>query len=108
MRLRAAVLGEIIVDLAAEDLVEKAAFRDELAVRRRIEPLDRGAQLDQILADVGIEVHRADRPIEAADRLARRLQPLLAAPVGGLVALLSEGGRIDVLRDSEEGRGSGR
>src|SRR3546814_6852813 len=81
MRLRATVLGKIIVDLAAEDLVEKAALRQELAVRRRVEPLDRRAQLDQILADVGVAVPRADRAVEKAVRMARRLQHLLAAHV---------------------------
>src|SRR3546814_6843115 len=69
MRLRATVMGKIIVDLAAEDLVEKAALRQELAVRRRVEPLDSRAQLDQILADVGVAVHRADRAVEKAVRM---------------------------------------
>src|SRR5690606_11355064 len=81
------------------DLVEKTTLRDELAVRRRVEPLDRGAQFDQMLAEVGVAVHRADRAVEEAVRMARRLQHLLAAHVGDLVDLLPESGRIDVLRD---------
>src|SRR3546814_12632917 len=96
---RASGLVKISVDLAAEELFEKAGLRQELAVRRRVEPLDRRAQLDQILADVGVAVHRADRSVEKAVRMARRLQHLLAAHVGDLVDLLPEGGRIDVLRD---------
>src|SRR3546814_1975890 len=79
MRLRATVLGKIIVDLAAEDLVEKAALRQELAVRRRVEPLDRRAQLDQLLAAVGVAVHRADRAVETVEigRAQSELQSLM-------------------------------
>src|SRR3546814_14094254 len=82
MRLGATVLREIIGDLAAENLVEETALRQQFAVRRRIEPFDGAAQLDQILADVGVAIHRLDRTVEKAVRMARRLQHLLAAHVG--------------------------
>src|SRR3546814_6435957 len=65
VRLGAAILREIIVDLAAEDLVQKPALRQQFAVRRRVESLDGGAQFDQALSDVGVAVHRADRRSEA-------------------------------------------
>ena len=99
MRLRAAVLREIIVDLAAENLVEEAALAEQLAVRRGVEPLDRGTEFDEALADVGVAVHRADRAVEEPVAVARRLQHFLAAHVGDLVDALAEFGRILVLRD---------
>src|SRR3546814_5212099 len=69
MRLGATVLREIIGDLAAENLVEETALRQQFAVRRRIEPFDGAAQLDQILADVGVAIHRLDRTVEKAVRM---------------------------------------
>src|SRR3546814_16441853 len=97
MRLGATVLRAIIGDLAAENLVEETALRQQFAVRRRIEPFDGAAQLDQILADVGVAIHRLDRTVANSVRMARRPHPPLSAPVVYLVDALAEYGRILVI-----------
>src|SRR3546814_8938879 len=49
MRLGAAVLREIIADLAAENLVEQAAFRQQLAIRRRVRSEEHTSELQSLM-----------------------------------------------------------
>jgi predicted HAD superfamily Cof-like phosphohydrolase len=73
-------------------LVKETALRQQFAVRRRVESLDRVAQFNEVAANVAIAVHRFDRAVEEAVGQAGRLQHFLAPHVGDLVDLLAKGG----------------
>ncbi len=100
MRLRRAIAVEIVAHLVAEGQdAEQLARGGEIALTAGIEALDDAAQFGQVLAHPRLAVHRLDRAIEKAVRLAGRLADFLLPHGGDRIDAAAEFGAVDVLRD---------
>ena len=93
-------LSKYRVDLAAEgdDPEQLLGFR-QCAALARIELLDGAAQFAQVLADAAVLIHRLDRAIEEAVRLACGVADLLLPHRRDRIDPAAEFGRVHVLRD---------